>query len=110
MIKLLGDVHLGKRFKTNVPLHRRGDRERMQWAEFEAHLNDVEAGDVHIQVGDLFDEAIVPYGVIYRAAQTYARSAMLHPMVTYILYRGNHDASRDVEKVTAFQMLSLIHI
>lgn len=108
MIKLLGDVHLGKRFKTNVPLHRRGDRERMQWAEFEAHLNDVSPGDVHVQVGDLFDEPVVPYGVIYRAARAYADAAARNPLVTYILYPGNHDRSRDVEKVTAFQMFKLI--
>ncbi|AKU43588.1 metallo-dependent phosphatase [Caulobacter phage Seuss] len=108
MIKLLGDVHLGKRFKNNVPLHRRGDRERMQWAEFEAHLNDVSPGDIHIQVGDLFDEAIVPYGVIFRAARAYAEASGRNPQVKYILYRGNHDASRDVEKITAFQIFKLV--
>lgn len=106
--KLLGDVHLGKRFKSGVPLHRRGDREALQWAEFEQHLLDVNGYDVHIQVGDLFDEAIVPFGTIYRAAQAYGRAADANPGVIYVLYQGNHDANRDIEKVTAFRLFSLI--
>lgn len=104
MLRTLGDVHLGKAFKNGVPLHRRGERERLQWAEFEAHLNAVEPGDVHVQVGDLFDQAIVPYGVVFRAARAYKAAAEANPAVTYGLLQGNHDDSRDVEKVTAFDL------
>lgn len=107
-IKILGDVHLGKRWKNGVPLARRGDRERLQWAEFEAHLNDVEDAEAHVQVGDLFDEAVVPFGTIWRASRAYISAAQAHPDVEYFLYRGNHDASRDVEKVTAFQIFSAL--
>lgn len=107
-IKELGDVHLGKRWKNGVSLGRRGDREAMLWAEFEANLMDVDDVTHHVQVGDLFDEAIVPYGTIWRAAQAYIRAAHANPLVTYVLYRGNHDANRDVEKVTAFQIFTAI--
>ena len=108
MTKILGDVHLGKRWKNGVSLARRGDRESLQWAEFETNLMDVAGVTHHIQVGDLFDEAIVPYGTIWRAAQAYLRAAGANPHCTYILYRGNHDANRDVEKVTAFQIFTAI--
>jgi hypothetical protein len=107
-IKKLGDVHLGKRWKNGVSLGRRGDREAMQWAEFEANLMDVEGVTHHVQVGDLFDEAIVPYGTIWRAAMAYLAAVEANPHCTYILYRGNHDASRDAEKVTAFRIFTAI--
>ena len=104
--KTLGDVHLGKPFKNGVPLHRRGDREVMQWAEFEMNLMDVEGVEYSIQMGDLFDASVVPYSVIYRAAQVYKRAARANPETTYIVLAGNHDRSRDIEKVTAFMLFS----
>lgn len=107
-VKTLGDVHLGKQFKNGVPLDRRGDREAMQWAQFERELNDVDGVDLHIQMGDLFDQAVVPYGVIYRAAQIYKAATKANPQTKYALLRGNHDANRDVEKVTAFMLFTAI--
>lgn len=107
-IKPLGDVHLGKRWKNGVALDRRGSREAIQWAEFEQSLMDVDGLTHHVQVGDLFDEAIVPFGTIWRAARAYQKAAAANPDVAYFLYRGNHDASRDVEKVTAFQIFAAL--
>ena len=100
-VVLLGDVHLGKRFQHGVPLHRRGDRERMQWADFETSLN--QECDLHIQVGDLFDSFYVPFSVIFRAAMLYREAAKTK---TCVLIRGNHDASRDADKVSAFQIFT----
>src|SRR5690606_9552847 len=54
------------------------------------------------------DEAIVPFGTIWRAARAYQKAAEANPHCTYILYRGNHDANRDVEKVTAFQIFAAL--
>ena len=42
-IELLGDAHLGKPFIHGVPLHRRGDREKMVWADFERSISDTSA-------------------------------------------------------------------
>jgi DNA repair exonuclease SbcCD nuclease subunit len=98
----LGDVHLGKRFENGVPLHRRGDREEMVWAQFERELN--VPCDLHIQMGDLFDKFVVPYTVVWRAAQLYIAAQEAHPKTTFVVLRGNHDASRDLEKVSAFQI------
>lgn len=107
-IKALGDVHLGKTFRHGVPLHRKGHREEMVWQQFERELMDPEGCTIHVQVGDLFDEAIVPFGVIYRAARIYQRASETNQQTDYILYRGNHDASKDAEKVTAFKIFSAI--
>ena len=37
-VNTIGDPHLGRSFKTGVPLHRLGDREAMVWKEFERQL------------------------------------------------------------------------
>lgn len=96
----IGDVHLGKKFETGVPLHRRGDRERMVFEQFLQELQ-VEC-DLNVQVGDLFDKFYVPYTVVWQAAQAYIQAAKSGR--TYIVMRGNHDASRDVDRVSAFQI------
>ena len=48
--KLLGDCHLGKVFINNVPLHRRGDHEKIVWEEFRKQL-DPQGAEVHIKHG-----------------------------------------------------------
>lgn len=107
IVETLGDVHLGKKFETGVPLHRRGDREIMQFAEFLDSLLSTTA-DLHIQVGDLFDKMYVPYTVIWAAAEAYKAAKRQNPNTIYALLRGNHDASRDLDKVSAFQVFSAL--
>jgi hypothetical protein len=101
--KLMGDPHLGKVFLNNVPLHRRGDHEKIVWAEFEKQL-DPEGAEVHVNLGDLFNAPVVPYSVLWRAAQLYLEAANLHHQAEFIILRGNHDASRDLEAVSAFDL------
>ena len=98
--KILGDVHLGKVFVNNVPLNRRGDHEKIVWKEFERQL-DPEGAEVHVNLGDLFDRPYVPYSVLDRAAQLYLNAARSHPDTEFVVLRGNHDASRDMEAVSA---------
>jgi DNA repair exonuclease SbcCD nuclease subunit len=102
-IKTLADPHLGKAFVQNVPLHRRGERERIVWAEFERQLGP-DAADLHVMLGDLFDGPIVPLVVIERAANLYLKAARRHPQTRFFVLSGNHDASRDLEKVSAFDL------
>ncbi|CCV12903.1 metallophosphoesterase [Mesorhizobium sp. STM 4661] len=106
-IELLGDTHLGRSFLHGVPLHRRGDREKMVWAQFEKSLAETKA-DVHVHVGDLFDKAYVPYDCIVRAAITYLKAATEKPATTFIILRGNHDVLRDLERVSAFDLFTHI--
>ncbi|WP_419902158.1 metallophosphoesterase [Kiloniella sp.] len=108
MISVLGDPHLGRSFIHGVPLHRRGDREAEQWAEFERHLNDVEGVDYHICVGDLFDKFVVSHETLFKAVEVYTRAALRNTDVTYYVIRGNHDGSRDAEKVSSFDLFSAL--
>lgn len=107
-VKLLGDPHLGKRFRTGVPLHRRGEREHNQWETFLQHINDVQPGDVHVCMGDLFDDFVVDNATVYSAADFYLRAAKDNPKVFYIIHIGNHDASKDSDKVSSFTLFSLL--
>jgi hypothetical protein len=61
-----------------VPLHRRGDREKMVWADFERSVSETSA-DIHINLGDLLDRPVVPYDVIVRAARIYAQRPSITP-------------------------------
>lgn len=102
-VEALGDVHLGKRFNTNVPLHRRGEREKMVWADFEASLMGATC-EYHVQVGDLFDAFVVPIEVVMHAADIYIAASMANPQVQYAVYAGNHDLSRDVNRKSSFEL------
>jgi DNA repair exonuclease SbcCD nuclease subunit len=108
VVKLLGDPHLGRAFNHGVPLHRRGDREEMQWADFTASVMDVAGTQLHVCMGDLFDKWTVPYSVIYRAAEIYRAAARANPSKRFVIIQGNHDASRDLERVSAFKLFSEI--
>ena len=104
VVSTLGDPHLGKRFIEGVPLHRRGERETHQWAEFERHLNDVECVDYHVCMGDLLDAFSVDEATVLRAARIYIMAAIKHRGVHYHILRGNHDAVRDVDKKSSFDV------
>ena len=100
-VNLCGDVHLGKSFRTNVPLHRIGDRESMVWMEFERQLS--EPADLTIVMGDLFDKFVVPPEVVLRASGALQGAVSAHQCVAIL--RGNHDASRDTAKKSSFELL-----
>ena len=99
-VGLIGDPHLGKPFVNGVPLGRRGDREAMQWADFEAAML-AEDVDLIICVGDLFDRSVVSNAVVKRAADIVNRA--LRPVT---IIAGNHDLSRDKGIVSSFQLFS----
>lgn len=101
----MGDVHLGRRFIEGVPIDRRGEREEMVWQEFEQQLNACTTG-AHIQVGDLFDGFDVGNEAVLRAAQIYIAASKRLPRCSFYLIRGNHDAARDVGKVSSFALFA----
>ncbi len=104
-IEFLGDVHLGKKFITGVPLHRKGDRERMVQDDFLNQLCNTKA-DMHVQVGDLFDTFAVEEAIVLFASSSYKHAAKRNPNTTYIIVRGNHDASRDTTKSSSFDVFA----
>ena len=109
MLKLIGDPHLGKEFVTGVPLHRKGERERSQFAHFRNELLDLtfdgRKAATCIIMGDIFDKFIVNHNVLMETFLILADAAYLNPDVTYIILQGNHDVSRDMEKISSFQVL-----
>lgn len=107
-IALLGDPHMGKKFLHGVPLHRRGERERMQFNDLVKSLHNVNSVHVHITMGDLFDGWSAPYEVIWRTAQAYIKAARDHRDTSYVVLRGNHDAVRDLERKSAFDLFQAI--
>lgn len=106
-IRTIGDVHLGRQFKTGVPLHRLGEREELVWKDLETQLNDDAGEDINLQVGDLFDSRVVPPEVVLRVAHMY-RQAARRSHVTFIILRGNHDVSRDTEQRSSFDLLEVL--
>jgi hypothetical protein len=78
----------------------------MQFEQFRKEL--LAAEHVHICMGDLFDKSYVPYWVILKTAEIYLEAAMANPNTVYFIIRGNHDASRDEERKTAFMVLTSI--
>lgn len=106
-IKWLGDPHLGRKFENGVPLHRRGEREEMQWDKFRTALMTTDA-EVHVCMGDLFDKFIVAPEVVLRAAYTYADAINQNPSTLYVVLRGNHDVSRNMDKSSSFELFEAI--
>lgn len=103
-IKLLGDPHLGKTFKNGVPLHHRGEREALVWKSFQQGLEEAPKYGVHVNLGDLFNQSQVSYDTIYKAAQVYWHQSALKPMCEFVVLKGNHDYTRDLEKMSAFDI------
>lgn len=99
--KLIGDPHLGRVFKTGVPTHRLGDRERLVEEQFYAEISDRTSVPVII-MGDLFDKYSVPESLVLWVADKLNEAARWKEI--YVL-RGNHDLSRDEEKRGSFDVL-----
>lgn len=103
---ILGDPHLGRRFITGVPLHRRGEREMKQRLQFEDSLYSG-TGD-HICLGDLFDSFTVPNSVVLSTAFAYIQAATSQRKRRFFIIEGNHDVSRDTGKTSSFDVFKAL--
>lgn len=101
----LGDPHLGRVFRTGVPLHRIGEREEMVWSEFESNLM-LSGADLHVCMGDLFDKFVVPPEVVLRAYDIYSAAAQRWTNTSFVVIRGNHDVSRDTSRMSSFDLFT----
>lgn len=106
-IGFIGDVHRGRSFLTGVPLQRRGEREAQIAAQFIDELNTPDL-DFNICLGDIFDTYVVPPEIVLEVAMAYREAAWLSPKTTFVLVRGNHDASRDADKASSFDILCVL--
>ncbi len=105
---VLGDVHLGKVFRTGVTPDRRGQREDSVFRDFEAHLRSaIQEGRSLVQVGDLFDTFRVPNEILLRTAKlvrNYADQCRRDQCLIFIA--GNHDEAKDKDKVSSFELFA----
>lgn len=106
----MGDAHLGRKFIEFVPLHRRGHREHMVMTDFKAKLREC-TSELFVQVGDLFDGFSVDDAVVLEAALSLRNEAKENEgKRVYVFYRGNHDASKDTNKASSFDVFAeLLH-
>lgn len=105
-MRLIGDPHLGRKFQTGVPLHRRGEREALQLKQFVEELRAPD--ELNICVGDLFDHPFVAFSVVLDAARAYHEAAAASPSTTFVVLAGNHDIPRNTETVGAFDIFSAL--
>lgn len=109
---LLGDPHMGRPFRNGVPLHRLGDREKMQLETLSLSLslqNRMAVGyDAHICMGDLFDKEKVANEVVAKVADLYLATAKNDPCCPLFVITGNHDELRDADYVSSFQLFTRI--
>ena len=105
VFKLLGDPHLGRQFVNGVPLIRRGEREKMVWRDFILSFYQT-AADYHVCMGDLFDKWFVPYDLIKDVAQAYIDAAKKCHFTKFVVLKGNHDWTRDLQRISAFDLFA----
>lgn len=102
----LGDVHAGRQFINDVPVHRRGEREREVLNQLKKELLVPVGTELHVQVGDLFDKFKIDNETMVEVADAYIAAAKVQPNTEFILYPGNHDLSRDADKISSFQVFA----
>lgn len=105
-VKVVGDPHMGRKFKNFVPLARRGEREALVSAELIRQLNDVKGRKLVVIVGDLFDKFSVEPEVVLFTYVEAESAALANPNVTYVYLKGNHDGSRDRKKKSSFDIFA----
>lgn len=117
-LQTIGDTHLGRVFKNDVPLHRRGDYEERQYQELDRLLNaELPEGCnafnyLRIQVGDWFDKPTVSMTAILKSKvylERYASSLLnVGKHIPLYILSGNHDDSKNISEVTAWDLLQSI--
>lgn len=103
----LGDPHLGREFCKGVAPARRGEREAMIRCDFVRQLNP-NGAEIHICMGDLFNEVKVSYETVMAAFLAYADASMKYPKTKFMILQGNHDKSRDSTVVAAWDIFRVM--
>jgi len=114
-LQTIGDTHLGRVFKNDVPLDRRGDYEQHQyeklqellWAEPKITNSEVKGRYVKAQVGDWFDKPVVALNVIQQSVDLLEQYAKEHEhKENFFILSGNHDDAKNVTDTTAWDLLA----
>ena len=102
---IIADTHIGKKWAANVPLHRRGDREKLQRETFANILENCHEDLYHL--GDLFDSWNVSNDDLMFVANELLRWSANNPSCYATIIAGNHDLSRS-NKYSSFEVLDEI--
>jgi DNA repair exonuclease SbcCD nuclease subunit len=106
-IQTIGDPHLGRKFKTGVPIHRLGEREQTVKQSFNDLLNPTDSLIKYVIVmGDLFDKFIVSPTDVQFAYNQLFEASQKNKNVMYSVLPGNHDLSKDISKVSSFELFA----
>lgn len=99
---IIADTHIGKKWAANVPLHRRGDREKLQRETFANILANCHEDLYHL--GDLFDSWNVSNDdLMFVYDKIYGWAHCNRACHAYFI-AGNHDLSRS-GKISSFEIL-----
>lgn len=101
-IGIIGDVHIGKTFRTGVPKNRLGERESMILNQLTGLLS--REVDYVVLVGDLFDKVRVSNSDLYNLISIIEKVVMANPQINYIILNGNHDMPKEVDRISSFQL------
>lgn len=103
-VALIGDVHAGRKFKTNVPLNRIREREESILHDLSNALQCYPHHETHLVImGDLFDKFQVDNNTLLRVFDILDTAASDEVFV-HIL-KGNHDGNRDLTLSSSFDVL-----
>ena len=102
---IIADTHIGKKWAANVPLHRRGDREKLQRETFANILANCHEDLYHL--GDLFDSWNVSNDDLMFVANELLRWSVNNSSCYAKIIAGNHDLSRS-NKYSSFEVLDEI--
>lgn len=101
-IGIIGDVHIGKTFRTGVPKDRLGERESMILSQLTELLNrDVQ---YTVIVGDLFDKVRVSNNDLYSLITIIENAATENSDKIFSIINGNHDMPKEVGRISSFQL------
>lgn len=99
--KLIGDPHIGRVFKTGVPLHRLGEREKMVQDQLALELLSNDDTPIII-MGDLFDKYSIPDSLVLWLSEVLNEATSWKKIYNL---RGNHCVSKDINKKGSFDVL-----
>lgn len=101
-IGIIGDVHIGKTFRTGVPKDRLGERESMILSQ----LKDLLRRPVNytVIVGDLFDKIRVSNSDLYNLITIIEEALKEDPERIIVIINGNHDMPKETDRISSFQL------
>ena len=106
--RLIGDPHITRKFVQNVPLARRGEREKKLFEDFKARLYQGTERYV-IMVGDLFEKPITSISDLHETMKILLTAAARQPKRQFLMMCGNHDISPQKNNPGSFDVLLMLN-